>query len=117
MVILFTKDKNQQPLTTIKFRFKKNVKGRMARTISKKKKSVSHQGFLDEQTSKQTSWHLEELTEPFQFDNEHSQFVNAFLAEGNRLIIFCTRVVLTCNLDDFAFWDRLKLDILKNCEY
>ena len=60
-----------------------------------------------------THWKLKELTQPIESENNFSWFVNAFVVEGNHLVIFCNLVMMTTKLDDFRYWDTFELLIVK----
>ena len=52
------------------------------------------------------------MSESIELEIEYSYFVNAFIVEGNHLLIFCNRFMLNCSLKEIHKLSQIELLII-----
>ena len=116
VVILFSTNFKQNPMTMINFTFTGNTR----RLPTMRKRTSLFSLSLDRTKSLETStaqWTIAEMEEPIEFEPEtYNIFINAFIVEGNFLLIFCNQTLLSCNSHDLSNMKMAPLDILKHLE-
>ena len=103
-------------MTMINFTFTGNTR----RLPTMRKRTSLFSLSLDRTKSLETStaqWTIAEMEEPIEFEPEtYNIFINAFIVEGNFLLIFCNQTLLSCNSHDLSNMKMAPLDILKHLE-